>query len=106
MTRNCHALSPSPNTHGMGSERHKTYLSSRLFPRLFPKRKVKVLIAKVLRSHYSQFLRFSESPMMSPNFLNHCVIISSGTRMLTIKNTSGETVFRCIPGSRLGFLEL
>ena len=27
-----------------------------------------------LRSHFSQFLLFSESPMMSPNFLNHCVI--------------------------------
>ena len=31
ITRNCHALSTSPNTHDMVSHRHKTYLLSRLF---------------------------------------------------------------------------
>ena len=41
---------------------------------LLLKSKVKVSFAMVLRSHYSQFLLFSESPMMSSNFLNRCVI--------------------------------
>ena len=31
ITRNCYASSTIPNTHGMVSHRHKTYLSSRLF---------------------------------------------------------------------------
>ena len=76
ITRNCHAaMSTSPNTHGMVSHGHKTYLSSGLFlSLLLLKSKVKVLIAMVLRSHNSQFLLFSESLMMSPNFWNHCVI--------------------------------
>ena len=29
----------------------------------------------VLHSNFSQFLLFSESPMMLPNFLNHCIIL-------------------------------
>ena len=41
---------------------------------LIPKNKIKVLTAVVLRSHFSQFLLFSEYPIMSPNFLNHYVI--------------------------------
>ena len=44
------------------------------FVLVLPKSKIRVLIAMVLRSHFSQFLRFSESPTMSPNVLNHCVI--------------------------------
>ena len=44
------------------------------FSLLLLKSKVKALIAMVLPSHYSQFLLFSESPMISPNFLNHRVI--------------------------------
>ena len=44
------------------------------FSSLFLKSKVKVLFAMVLRSHYSQLLLLSESLMMLPNFLNHCVI--------------------------------
>ena len=27
----------------------------------------------VVRSHFSQFLLFSEFPMVLPNFVNHCV---------------------------------
>ena len=46
----------------------------RLFVLLFPKSNVKVLVAMVLRSHSSQFLLFSEFPMVLPNLLNHCVI--------------------------------
>ena len=69
----CH-LRTSPHTQGMVSHRHKTFLSSRLFlSSLLLKSKVKVLIAMILSSHFSQCL-FSESSEMSPNFLNHCVI--------------------------------
>ena len=42
----------------------RQFLSSRIFPLLLPKSKVKVLVAIVLRSHFSQFLLFSESQMM------------------------------------------
>ena len=41
---------------------------------LSEKNKVKELVASPLHSHFSQFLLFSESTMMMPNFLNHCVI--------------------------------
>ena len=46
-------------------------------PLLFPRSKVKVLVAMVLHSHFSQFLLFSESPMMLPNFLNHCMSLQA-----------------------------
>ena len=71
MTRIYHAtLSASPDTRGMVSHRLKTISVVQ-----FPKSKVKALVAMVLHSHFSQFLLFSESPMMLPNFLNHCTII-------------------------------
>ena len=58
-------LNTSPNTQGMVSHRHKTCLSCRRFTSLVLKSKAKVLIAMVLRSHYSHFLLFSESPTSS-----------------------------------------
>ena len=48
INRNCHALSTSPNTHGMVSHRHRTYLSSRLFLALTEKQG-----KGIDRSHYS-----------------------------------------------------
>ena len=109
ITRNCHDLSTSPNTHGVVSHRHKTYLSSRLFlSLLILKSKVKVLTAMVLRYHCSQFLLFSESPLMSPNFLSHCVIHQDLVEHVDNHNFPGififSRVFRGIPTSRLGFL--
>ena len=74
-------LSASPSTQSMVSHRHKTCLSSGLFlSLLLLKSKVKVLIARVLRSHYSQFLLYSESSISSAipdgvaKFLESCVI--------------------------------
>ena len=76
MTRNCHAtLSASPNTRGVVGHKHKTIsVVWTFFVLLLLKSKVKALFAMVLRSHCSQFLLLSESPMMSPNCLNHRVI--------------------------------
>ena len=56
----CH-LNRSPNTQGMVSHRHKTHLSSRRFSSFLLKSKVKVLSPMVFRSHFFQFLLFSES---------------------------------------------
>ena len=75
------------------------------------KSKVNVLIAIVLRSHYSQFLLFSWWPMISPNFLNHCVIHQNFVEHVDDQKTFqgiliSSRVFRSIPTLRLGFLEL
>ena len=71
---NCHTtLSTSLNIPGMIGHRHKTIPVIETFPLLLPKSKVKVLVAVVLRSHLSQFLRSSVF-LMVPNFLNQCVI--------------------------------
>ena len=79
-----------------------------VFSLLSLKSKVKVLVAMVLRSHYSQFLLFSESPMMSPIFL--CNFSGSRRACARSKTFPGiltfSRVFRGIPTSRLGFLEL
>ena len=57
------------------------------------KRRKKVLIAMVLRS----LLLFSESPIMSPNFLNHRKIHRISSSMLSIKKVSKNThIFSCI----------
>ena len=65
MTRKCHATSSaSPDTRGIVGNRLKTISVVRtFFPLLLPQ----VLIA-------TQFLLFSETPMVLPNFLNHYVI--------------------------------
>ena len=76
ITRNCHVtLSTSPNTRSMVSHRLETIVVVQtFFPLLFPKSKVKVLVAMIFHFHFSQCLLFYESPMMLPNFLIHYVI--------------------------------
>ena len=65
----------------------------------------------VLRSHFSQFLLFSLFPLVLPNFLNHCVIHHELVEHIDNQKTFPgklifSSVFRSIPTSRLGFLEL
>ena len=100
----CHS-STSPNTQDMVSHRHKTFLSSRLFSLLLLKSKVMVLIAMVLRSHFSQFLLFSESFDIISDFRWCCQISwrieknSSGSRWACwrSKNVSKNThILSCI----------
>ena len=93
-------------------------LTSRLdFFSLLLKSKVKVLIEIVLRSHYSQFLLFSESPTSSAipdgvaQFLALLCNSSGSSRACWRSKTFPgilvfSRVFRGIPTSRVGFLEL
>ena len=65
----------------------------------------------VLRFHFSQFLLFSESLMLTPIFLDHRVIHQDLVEHVdTQKRFQGilisSRVFRSIAISRLGFLEL
>ena len=62
------------------------------FSLLLLKDKVKVLIAMVLRSHYSQFLLFSESPVVLQNVWNHCVIHQNLVEHVDDQNVSRNTV--------------
>ena len=72
MTRNCHATwSTSPNTNGMASHGLKRISVVQTFSSAYPEKQGKTI---VLHSHFSQFLLFSESPMMLPSVLSHCVI--------------------------------
>ena len=75
ITRNCHATWVQ-----VQMPRARLAIDIRIICRpdffvlLLPKNKMEVLTAMVLRIHLSQFLLFSQYPIMSPNFLNHCVI--------------------------------
>ena len=44
----------------------------------------------VLHSHFSQFLLFSEYPIMSPNFLNHCII-----HQILVEHVDNQKTFPC-----------
>ena len=78
ITRNCHVtLSTSPGTRGMVSNRLTTISVVQTFPFAFPEKQAKVLVAMFFHSRFSQFLLFSESPMMLSNFMNHYVILQA-----------------------------
>ena len=79
MTRIYHATSSTiPDTRGMVSHTLQTVcVNQTFFLSVSPKSKVKALVAMVLQSNFSQFRLFSESPVMLPNFLNHCMILQA-----------------------------
>ena len=98
-------LSASPNTRGMVSHKFETSSVVQTHFLSFPESKLGVLIAMVLRSHCSQFLLFSESSMVLPNFFNHHVIPQNLVEQADNQKTLPGIlivcrVFRGIPASR------
>ena len=111
ITPNCHALSTSPNTHGMVSHGHKTYFSSWLFLIALTEKQGKGIdcngsslplfsVPSVLRIA-NDIAKFLESLWNSSESRWACWRSKTFPGILI-----SSRVFRGTPTSRLGFLEL
>ena len=70
-------LSTSPNTSDMMSHGQKTISVVQIFSLAFPENLSKSIVCNGSSLPLSQFLLFSEFPMMLPNILNHCMILQA-----------------------------